>query len=641
MNYISKFLAFLFCCLSLTVQSQDELTSKNKKALKLYQEADEFFRARKFDLGIQKAEEAVQKDPAFSEAYFMLGSAYMAQAKKSQAKGYYEKGSEAHPDVVKFASAYFILGEIYFNDGEYEKAKKWLDKAVEYKPTRQYMLEIAKDLQKRAAYGIEATRKPITFVPKLMPQEINSFFIHAYPVLTADQNTLIFSKRNGPQKTDDEDIMISRFVNGEWTRPVSISPNINTKQNEGACTMAADGKTIVFTGCNREDGVGNCDLYISYNVGGEWSKPENMGANVNSKGWDSEPALSADGKTVFFTSERREGLGKEDIYISTKNENGEWSVAKNLGAPVNTRGREVSPFMHADGKTLYFSSAEHLGLGGFDIFKTTRKDSNTWSQPQNLGFPVNTAANDASVFISADNKRGIYSVYEKKELIQSKILLYEFEVPEEIKPEKVSTFAKGTVYDAETKKPIHAKINLVDLKTNNVIQSVDSDMKNGEYLMVLTEGSEYALYVEEPGYLFKSQFVDFNSAAKFDPIKMDVYLDPVKQGKAVVLNNIFFPSNSYTLEDKSRTELDKIVTFLKKNPSLKIEFGGHTDNVGSDQDNLTLSLRRAEAVQQYIVKNGIEASRLKFKGYGETQPVASNDSEEGRQKNRRIEFKVL
>jgi OOP family OmpA-OmpF porin len=490
-------------------------------------------------------------------------------------------------------------------------------------------------------FAEEALKHPLTFNPVLMSNKINKYFIHAYPVLTADQQTFIFSKRDGPQLTDDEDIVVSRKVNGEWSDPVSISDKINSEFNEGACTMSADGKVLVFVSCNRKDGLGACDLYISYKKGNDWTIPLNMGPTVNSTAWDSEPTLSADGRTIYFTSERGGGMGLFDIWITTMDESGNWTKARNLGKPVNTEGKEVSPFIHANGNTLYFSSNKHPGMGGYDIFYSHKVDSITWTEPVNVGYPINTQMNDASVFISADSKKGFYSVYERKDMRFNKALLYEFDVPKELQEQKLSTYAKGTVYDADTKQKLGAKVELVDLKTQLVVQSTKSDSINGDYLMVLTEGSEYALYVSRPGYLFKSIFFDYKDPKNFNPLTLDVYLDPIKAGKGVVLNNIFFATNSYALEDKSKTELDKIVNFLKLNSKVNIEFGGHTDDVGSDKANLDLSLKRAKSVYEYIVSKGISAARLKFKGYGETKPVAPNDSDENRQLNRRIEFVIL
>ncbi|MBX9850780.1 MAG: OmpA family protein [Cytophagaceae bacterium] len=635
-------LTCLFVFLALTTLSYSQYSTTNKKAIKLYEEAEAIIKSRtNYDRAIALLEEAVAKDPNFVEARLKVAGVYKLFGDSKMAKMHFEKACEIKPNSKEMAAAYYTVGEFYFNEeGDYEKAQKQLERVLAVSPTDKRLVENASTLLEKSKFGIEAKKNPVNFKPVQMSPVINKYYIHAYPVVTADQEILIFTKRDGPNADQDEDIMISKKVNGQWTDPVSLSKNINSEFNEGACTMSADGKVLVFTSCNRKDGLGACDLYVSYREGNEWSVPENLGPNVNSNVWDSEPALSADGRILYFTSERKGGYGKEDIWVTEKNEKGEWAPARNLGKDINTPGREVSPFIHANGTTLYFSSTFHPGLGGFDAFYSNF-DGLSWSVPKNLGYPINTHIDNVTVYITVDNKKGYYSVYEKKDMRISKAYLFEFEVPKEIVTETHSTFAKGTIYDAETKKKLGAKIELIDLKTNKVIQSVSSDSKNGDYLIVLSEGKEYALYVQKEGYLFKSSFFDYKNPKDFNPLSLDVYLDPIKPGKAVVLNNIFFASNSFSLEEKSKTELDKIVLFLQANPNVKMEFGGHTDDVGSDKDNMDLSMKRAKAVFDYIVSKGIPATRLKFQGYGETKPMLANTSEENRQKNRRIEFKVL
>jgi OmpA-OmpF porin, OOP family len=635
----SLFIITLFF-ISIASYSQQYSTT-NKKAIKDFDAAQNLLHLRNFKDGIIKLEDALKKDPDFAEAHTALGYAYKNMGEETKARPHFIRAAELKPDNKDYYNIYFIAADYLLNDGNYSEAKKYLQKIIAFNPNNKTIMYKTNIMMGNCIFAEEALKHPLEFKPVLMSSKINKYFIHAYPVLTADQQTFIFSKRDGPQLTDDEDIMLCRKVNGEWSDPVSISNKINSEFNEGACTMSADGKVLVFVSCNRKDGLGACDLYISYKKGDDWSVPVNMGSNVNSNAWDSEPSLSADARTIYFTSERAGGLGLFDIWVTTMDDDGNWTKARNLGKPVNTEGKEVSPFIHANGKTLYFSSNKHPGMGGYDIFYSHKSDSINFTQPVNLGYPINTQMNDASVFISADSKKGFYSVYERKDMRFNKALLYEFEVPKELQEQKLSTYAKGTVYDADTKQKLGAKVELVDLNTQKIVESVKSDSINGDYLIVLTEGSEYALYVSKPGYLYKSIFFDYKDPKNFNPLSLDVYLDPIKAGKSVVLNNIFFPTGSYALEDKSKTELDKIVNFLKLNSKVTIEFGGHTDDVGSDKDNLELSLKRAKSVYEYIISKGIPAARLKYKGYGETKPVAPNDSEENRQMNRRIEFKIL
>ena len=279
-------------------------------------------------------------------------------------------------------------------------------------------------------------------------------------------------------------------------------------------------------------------------------------------------------------------------------------------------------------------------MGGYDIFYTKKK-GNEWSTPKNIGYPINTSDNEGTLFITVDGTKGYYYVYDKKIMQNPPSVMYEFDIPKEIQEEDKSTYAKGTVYNAVTKAKLSAKIELIDINTNQVKQQVSSDLITGEYMLVLTEGSEYALNVSKEGYLFSSSFFDYKNPADFNPLALDIYLTPIKSGASIVLNNIFFANNSFELEDRSTSELESIVAFLTLNPSVSMELGGHTDDVGSDVANMELSLKRAKSVYDYLINAGVAASKLKYKGYGETKPVVPNTTEGNRAKNRRIEFKVL
>ncbi len=638
MNSYKNLFLLLFLFFSVPAFSQTFSTT-NKKAIKLYQEADLLLKQRNFDPAIVNLQEAIQKDPNFVEALTKLAGVYKLLGNADKAKQLYIKAAEAKPDSKDLYGLYYNVGEYHFNDGNYETAKKYFEKTQSYAPDKA-TLEKTDNYLAKCDFAIEAKKHPVPFNPMLMPTDINKYFVQDYPVLTADQQTLIYSIIRTEKRGDDEDIVISYKVNGQWTVPVPISPNINTQFNEGACTLSSDGKTLIFTS-NRPGSLGDCDLFISHRQGNEWSKPQSLGAAVNSSRWDSEPTLSSDGRTLYFSSDRKGGLGQEDIWMSKQNDKGEWSKAVNLGKPVNTPGREVSPFIHSNGTTLYLSSSYFPGMGGFDIFVSHLKPDSSWEEPKNIGYPINTSVNEGTFFITTDSKKGYYSAYEKRDAGYKRALMYEFDVPKELQELNLSTYAKGGVFDEDTKKPVKARVELIDLKTNKILQSVSSDSVNGSYVVVLTHGAEYALYVSAKDYLFKSIFFDYKDPKDFNPLALDVYLSPIKTGHFIVLNNIFFASNSYSLEEKSKTELDKIVQFLKDNPKLKIEFGGHTDDVGSDKDNLTLSEKRAKAVYDYIVSKGIPANRLTYKGYGESKPARPNNSEEHRQLNRRIEFKVL
>jgi len=616
------------------------LSTTNKKAIQNYQLADQLIQARKFDDAKQALYSAIDKDPNFVEAYMRLGAIHKLFGDKEKARNAFKKAAELKPDYKPMALAYYTLADYSFSDGQYDEAKKYYEMVLRVHPDDKQLVELSDHGSKNCDFAIEAKKHPLDFKPIKMSSTINNFHVQAYPILTADQQTMIYYVIRTPERNAKGDIMISKKVNGEWTHPVSISDKINTPMDEGAPTMSADGRALVFAACNRPDAVGGCDLYISYREGEEWSEPVNMGREINSGAWDSEPSLSADGRTLYFSSERPGGQGRMDLWYSKLVKNGSWSKAQNMGAGINTKGDEVAPFIHANGNTLYYSSNELPGMGGYDIFYS-KKIGNEWSLPKNVGYPINTSDHEGTLFITVDGAKGYYYIYDKKVPINPPSTIYEFDIPKELQEENKSTYAKGTVYDAVTKKKISASVEVIDLKTNQVKQQVNADAVTGEYMIVLTEGSEYALNVSKEGYLFLSSFLDYKNPSAFNPFTLDVYLNPIKQGSSVVLNNIFFEENSYELEDKSTAELDKIVAFMNVNPTVSIELGGHTDDVGSDASNLELSQKRAKAVYDYLVSAGIPASKLKYKGYGETKPVAPNNSEENRAKNRRIEFKVL
>jgi outer membrane protein OmpA-like peptidoglycan-associated protein len=496
----------------------------------------------------------------------------------------------------------------------------------------------AHQISMSSEFAIEAIKKPLDFKPKPMADVLNQFKRQYFPVLTADQQTIIFTVNEGNR--EDENIYISTKLNGEWQRPQSISKTLNTDFKEGTCSISADGRIMIFTACDGRETYGRCDLYETHKIGEEWTEPVNLGQGVNSPMWESQPSLSADGRTLYFISDRRSGYGGRDIYVSKKDNKGNWMPATNVGNSINTPFDEVSPFIHSNGKTLFFSSEGLPGMGGFDLY-FSEQQGNLWTAPKNLGYPLNTKDDQVSLFVSADGKKAYYTFENVDANRQYRSVLAEFDMPPEIAPAFKSNYVKGEVFDAETHNKLQASIDLYNVKTEELVSSVSSDKVTGEYMIVLTEGSEYALYARREGYLFRSLSFDYSENKNPDPVVVNIALEKVKPGAKVVLNNIFFATGKYDLEDKSKTELDKIIEFMENNPKLKVEISGHTDDVGSDVDNMKLSVNRAKAVYDFLITAGVAKERLMSKGYGETQPSVPNDSEANRQINRRIEFKVL
>ncbi|HSI91696.1 MAG TPA: OmpA family protein [Adhaeribacter sp.] len=620
----------------------EKLSTQVPRAALMYQRSMQAAKDRNFDKAIELMENAIRRDAKFGEAYLRLGGYFKLLGNKPAAYENYKKGISLMPFNPGLANEYLTVADLFFGQGDYKLAEEHYANFLKANhPRLQKYMPHAEHQLKNCRFAEFAMQHPVEFNPKQMGGNINQFTYQYFPTVTADQRYFLYTGRNAGQDSD-ENLYISRREGAGWGSPVSVSPLINTPYNEGAGTISGDGKTLVFTSCDRPDSQGDCDLYISVLKGDQWSKPRNLGPTVNSASWDSQPSLSADGRTLYFSSLRRGGsMGQEDIWVTRLQENGQWSGSTNVGPPINTPGKDLAPFIHASGTTLYFTSDGHVGMGGLDVYEVNF-ENNAWSEPQNLGYPLNTHEDEGSIFISSNNTKGYYSRQQTNPATGKKTIdLFEFEVPQAWKSKESTTYAQGRVFDAVTKKPVGADVQLYDLATDELVQQVSSDAVNGEYTIILKEGSQYAMYASADGYLLKSMNFDYINKKDFNPLTLDIYLDQAKAGSSIVLNNIFFGSAKYNLEPKSKTELKKLIAFLRRNPAIKVEISGHTDDIGTDQSNQELSEKRARAVADFLTNNGVPRDRIRSAGYGESKPAVPNSSEANRQQNRRIEFKIL
>ncbi|MCU0353350.1 MAG: OmpA family protein [Cytophagales bacterium] len=653
MIFSAKHPLLLSLLIAATTLAQTPNPPISPKARMAYEQSQQYIVERKFDQALDALKKAIDREPNYAEAHFRLGNVYELKSKIEQETDYtelsrehYEKSINLKPKNPSFIGGYWILGNIYIRKGDYQKAKGFYQSFVEMKPPKQAQITVAQRQIANCNFAIEAMQKPLPFTATAMPKPLNEFALQYYPALTADQQTVIFTARRSDSYNDprsDENIYSSSFKNGSWTPPVSLSEKINTTLNEGTCSISADGRTLVFTSCDGRQNFGRCDLYVTYRIGDDWTEPMNLGNKINSVAWESQPSLSADGRTLYFASDRRGSYGKRDIWMSRLESDGSWGPATNLGPTINTPDDELSPFIHVNGRTLFFASDGQVGMGGLDLYSSERQGGQ-WLPPQNLGYPLNDHDNQFSLFVSANGKKGYFARFAFETVNnkrREKSLLYEFDFPEQITVKYKSNYLKGVIYDAKTKKPVEARIELFNLNGGELETVMKSDRANGSYLTVLTEGASYGLYVNREGYLFKSMYFDYSGTQNNEPLVMDIYLQPIEKGSKDVLNNLFFDTGKYELEDKSKTELEKLVALLKDNKNLRLEISGHTDDVGNDKDNLELSLKRAKSVYDYLLNAGIPANRLTYVGYGETQFAVQNTSDKNRQLNRRIEFKVL
>lgn len=617
---------------------------RSRKALSLYEEGLQQSQWRAHRQAANLYEQALEIEPDFAHAHFRLGVTAFVLELFDPAVEHLQRAQALKPK--EFPMTGYYLGTSMFYQENYASAAEQLQAFLALETGRRQDVERARNLLKHALFAKEAIRDSVDFEPRNLGAAVNSQYEEYLPYLTADGELLLFTSRRpesigGYQallRDFSEDFFVSeKWENGDWSSAENLGAPINSEDNEGAAAMSQDGRMIIFTACNRSDGVGNCDLYLSYREGDRWSEPRNLGAAVNSRGWDSQPCLSHDGRTLYFASARTGGSGGRDIWSSTWD--GErWTEARNLGEPVNSPGNEDSPFLHADGLTLYFSSDFHPGFGKQDLFVSYRREGGAWADPINLGYPLNTAAEESNIFVGTSGREGYINSDREGGLGGSD--LYAFTIPEAVRPQ-ISTFVRGVVQDSVTGTPVFAAVQVVDVATGDTLRDIRSGRSDGKFLMSLPGGREYAAFVQAPRYLFASRhfsLTDLKEGTYFDLI---VKLKPIEEGISMVLPNVFYETGRFELKSESEAELLVLYRFLERNPGIRIEIQGHTDNVGNDADNLTLSRQRAEAVQAFLVEKGIAPERLQARGYGETRPVADNDTETGRAKNRRTEIQIL
>ncbi|MCE6991472.1 OmpA family protein [Dyadobacter sp. CY323] len=607
----------------------------SRKARENYENAQKAWQERKLPEAIALFEKVLEQDPSSYDTNLRLAQIYELQRNPNLAKKYYLRAISLKPGVPQSATAFHWLGRHYLEAEKYDSAQAYFEKALPLFPARSSLFRLTEKSIASSKFAQNAIKNPLDIQKKSLGDTVNFLETQYFPVLTADDEVLIFT---GLTQNRDENIYTTQRAKNGWAKPEEISAAINTINNEGTCTVSADGRTLVFTACNRQDGFGSCDLYITRKEGKDWTAPVNLGEQVNSREWESQPSLSADGHLLYFASDRKGGQGKRDIWVTSLNNKLQWTAPKNLGPAINTPDDENAPFIHANNRTLFYASNGLPGMGGFDIFIAQKMDT-VWSPAKNIGYPINTVADQVGLFIASDGQHAYYTD-DTSDKGKGRSLLYTFDVPESLQEMIIPTrYAKGKVFDKKTSAPLASDIDLFDLKTQQKVGAFTSDSKTGSFLTVLNTGGEYAFYVSKNGYLFKSLSFTVSDSASF--INLDVPLEAIEKDRAEVLNNIFFKTGEYALDEKSKVELDKMADFLSRNKAIRVEISGHTDDVGSAPENLELSKKRAQSVQEYLHKSGIAPERITFTGYGETRPVAANDSELSRQKNRRIEWRIL
>jgi outer membrane protein OmpA-like peptidoglycan-associated protein len=620
--------------------SQNFHTSSNR-AMRFYNDGLAAYDFLDFKHAEANFREAISQDKNFYEAYIMLGDLMAKQKRFGEAVINYRKAVKI--DSLFFKPVFFTLAEAEMKSGDYANA------LIHYKVylaqtgmSAKNTLVAAKSM-KDCEFAVKAVKNPIPFNPVNVGSGINTKEDEYWPSISADGSKLVFTRQDNPGDNPSnsvflqEDFYISIYSDTIWNKSFNAGPPLNTVQNEGAQSLSSDGNYMYFTSCDRRGGMGSCDIYFSSNSEGKWTEPANLRSPVNTPGWESQPSISADGRTLFFASSRQGGIGGKDLWYSRLNEKNAWTEPVNLGAGINTQGDEMSPFIHFDGRTLYFASDGRPGMGGFDVYLTRMQDDSTWTEPQNLGYPLNTFSDEMGLVIESSGKKAYFSSTRNKS--QGKDI-FSFNLYESARPNPVS-YLKGKVYDKETGKLLKADYELINLSTNQRIIKNSTDGM-GSFLVCLPSGYNYGINIIKRGYLFYSEnFMFEGEHTVAEPFIKKIVLSPLKAGEKMQLANVFYEVDSWQLKKESLSELDNLVNLISENRNIIIEIGGFTDSTGTDEYNLTLSEKRALSVVEYLISKGIPSGSLKYKGYGNSMPLGDNVTSEGRKLNRRTEARIL
>merc|ERR1711991_147756 len=623
-----------------------------------------------------------------SHVNFQLGLCYMNTAEKFKSLEYFEKCFKLNPN--KHVDIHYYLGRGHHLKSEWDEAIQHYEahkKRLNAKEQLQDMMKVNK-LIFECKSGKELVKNPTRVWIDNMGGMINSEYPEYGMIMTADASEIYFTSRRPSTLGGGKDLMIdqyfedvytsNKFEGNSWIKAKNIGDPVNTKGHDAAVALSPDGsKMIVYI-----DDKGDGNLYGSVREGNEWSKPEKFDEPINSDYHEASAWYTSDGKRIFFISERpleKRGNPKDrDIYVAEWDaEEEEWIDPQRLPEEVNTKYDEDGIYVHPDGKTIYFSSKGHNTMGGYDVFKSVLQEDGSWSKAENMGYPINTPDDDVFFLVAANGRDAYMTSYredgfgdkdlykvtllgdEKEPILMAEdLLLANAEAPSsavviEPKVEVKDQLAilKGIVRDDKTKEPLKANIELVDNETNEVVAEFTSDAKTGRFLVSLPGGKNYGIAVKAEGYLFHSENFNVKQNEAYKEVEKNVDLKKVDVGQSIVLRNIFFDLNKYTLRDESEKELMRLTKLLNDNPSLKIEISGHTDSRGSAAYNKELSKNRAKAVVDYLVGKGISKDRLEYAGYGEEQPINSDaeisklkrraEIEDAHQEKRRTEFKIL
>ena len=651
-------------------ESQFPYSTKDKKAIKLFEKAqkapresvDPETQGPNFKEGIITVEKAIEEDADFWEAHLLAAEFYERTRKYPEAISHYESVLKLNPNSVSTVNSYFYVSALQLALGRYDDALRNVELFIRNPNASEGLLSNAHKVRGSALFAKNALKNPKPFEPQNVGPGINTGLPEYFPTLTVDGKTLLFTRRIPDSRVkyfgEQEDFYVSSLVQNEWEQALPMPPNVNTLNNEGAPSIAADGKTLIFVGCSDESGTyygesrsgkGSCDLFITRKIGNRWTNPVNLPGEVNTSNWETQPSLSADGKTLYFIRGIKNRSGQNaDIYVSYLREDDTWGPGQRLPNFINTPEMEESVHIHPDGKTLYFASRGHEGMGGSDLYVTRLDDNGNWSKPENLGYPINTIYDENSLMVNATGEIAFFA--SDREGGYGGLDIYYFDLPQEFRP-VTTLYFDGLVFDAKTKRPLPGFFELTDLSSGKTVIISEADRIDGSFMVPLPLERDYAIQVTYPGYFPYSLNFNLRGIPNQKSYHIDIPLNPETSVDENILANVFFDVNKSALRPESKVELNKFANYLKSNPKLKIQLGGHTDSRGNKDENLKLSSDRAKSVLDYLIQCGVPSASLSYKGYGSMQPIVSDEEilklakpeekESAHQKNRRTVYKII
>lgn len=656
---------FLLFVLIISVVLNADAQDNQEIANQLTQIADEIYVNSNADIQARDAYvQVLDFDPDNIKANYMAGYLYLQTINKDRAIPYLSKVYELDPEYT--FDLFYQLGRAYQFGLDFDNAKQFFRKYIdlcktntEYEGEDRIPPQLAEKHIRECETGARLVASPLNYNITNVGHQINSEWPEYGPSVNQDETLIVFTTRRPEGNLNKdvfednfpyEEIFISNKVNGIWERARNISDVINTPFFESNLKISDDGRELyIYLDENRGD------IYFSEKLNSEtWSKPVPILGEVNTGNKETSAALSPDGNIMFFSSDRVGSFGGLDIFYCRRDRRGYWIDVTNIGEMINTPGDDDFPFMESDGKTLYFSSTGHEGMGGYDIYKTVFDSVNqTWIKPVNIGYPINTPDDDISFITTQNGEKGYFSSVREDGFGYQDI--YMFTIPEEI--QRISESEPDIVLLPDTRQPINLILNVMDENGNPMSANVSvrntsknfevgvSSTSTGKYQASVKNDAptEYNFSIEKDNYVFITQTYTLPaSSERIQSFSYDFRMRKVGEGSRLVLRNIYFDFDKTTLKKESMLEINKLYNMLNENSRYVVEISGHTDKIGAREYNKDLSQRRAQAVVNVLIRRGIDPARIMATGYGEEKPLASNDDErEGRELNRRVEFEVL